>query len=487
MTTVSQCLRKLANSQLERTVPVSVFFPPRGSYALAVVKVSNGARGFDRLAGSGLSALGPVANGLGGHERRSAVRTQSGHSFFPPPCSSHAMSSAFEVRACRPNRPDNVAELEWGTGEAGRQHDSTGHIEMMEKERSACGVGDVTIAGVQKTDANHVKHPSGERKTPRPKQEEKMHELPAMSQGGFLQEVTVGSYNIHYSHLPLPDDDDDFLPGLHVDAADANLVILLPYAMMSKETEEKRKDVGVIVAVMLEVEVSDLGTHNLDYDSGLFYECKKDLLEESEMENSISELLDVKIPAVQIDEVPPSEDLSHADGSMQKSISSGCLNSVEWVPRSTMRPEFLDFKELDFEAAFGLKRSYSEGDLRNLGTKNTRIGSTTAVCSSFEQLLTISDLKTELRQLKLSRYREKKSKRNFGKKIKQVTQKGVFAVCLQEGSCRQSAKSSWKVCKDRRVQACRCKHQSRQAVEVGSGRRVLKSFLCKNKCPISNE
>ncbi|RRT73021.1 hypothetical protein B296_00002301 [Ensete ventricosum] len=126
MTTVSQCLRKLANSQLERTVPVSVFFPPRGSYALAVVKVSNGARGFDRLAGSGLSALGPVANGLGGHERRSAVRTQSGHSFFPPPCSSHAMSSAFEVRACRPNRPDNVAELEWGTGEAGRQHDSTG-------------------------------------------------------------------------------------------------------------------------------------------------------------------------------------------------------------------------------------------------------------------------------------------------------------------------------------------------------------------------
>ncbi|RZR85607.1 hypothetical protein BHM03_00012625 [Ensete ventricosum] len=250
------------------------------------------------------------------------------------------------------------------------------------------------------------------------KQEEKMHELPAMSQGGFLQEVAVGSYNIHYSHLPLPDDDDDFLPGLHVDAADANLVILLPYAMMSKETEEKRKDVGVIVAVMLEVEVSDLGTHNLDYDSGLFYECKKDLLEESEMENSISELLDVKIPAVQIDEVPPSEDLSHADGSMQKSISSGCLNSVEWVPRSTMRPEFLDFKELDFEAAFGLKRSYSEGDLRNLGTKNTRIGSTTAVCSSFEQLLTISDLKTELRQLKLSRYREKKSKRNFGKKIK---------------------------------------------------------------------
>ncbi|KAJ8458571.1 hypothetical protein OPV22_031497 [Ensete ventricosum] len=276
-----------------------------------------------------------------------------------------------------------------------------------------------------------------------------------MSQGGFLQEVTVGSYNIHYSHLPLPDDDDDFLPGLHVDAADANLGDMFDDQVKSEydmggggggggdlfkapepflvEAELELDPMAIAMPIIYGgddviteiIKVASMESIQNYHLGGLFYECKKDLLEESEMENSISELLDVKIPAVQIDEVPPSEDLSHADGSMQKSISSGCLNSVEWVPRSTMRPEFLDFKELDFEAAFGLKRSYSEGDLRNLGTKNTRIGSTTAVCSSFEQLLTISDLKTELRQLKLSRYREKKSKRNFGKKIKYACRKAL--------------------------------------------------------------
>ncbi|CAL9166056.1 unnamed protein product [Musa hybrid cultivar] len=279
-----------------------------------------------------------------------------------------------------------------------------------------------------------------------------MHELPAMSQGGFLQEVAVGSYNIHYSHLPLPyDDDDDFLPGLHVDAEDASLGIMFDEQVKSEydmggggdlfkapepflvEAELERDPMATAVPIIYGggdviteiIKVASMESIQNDHLDGLFYECKKGLLEESEIENSISELLDVKIPAVQIDEVPPSKDLSQADGSMQKSISSGCLNSVEWVPRSTMRPEFFDFQELDFEAAFGLKRSYSEGDIRNLGTKNTRIGSTTAVCSSFEQLLTISDLKTEQRQLKLSRYREKKSKRNFGKKIKYACRKAL--------------------------------------------------------------
>lgn len=36
---------------------------------------------------------------------------------------------------------------------------------------------------------------------------------------------------------------------------------------MSKKNEEKQKEVGVIVAAMVEVEISDLGTRNLDYHS----------------------------------------------------------------------------------------------------------------------------------------------------------------------------------------------------------------------------
>lgn len=40
------------------------------------------------------------------------------------------------------------------------------------------------------------------------------------------------------------------------------------------------------------------------------------------------------------------------------------------------------------------------------------------VQTSFERLLTINDLKSEERKQKLSRYRKKKIKRNFGRKIK---------------------------------------------------------------------
>lgn len=40
------------------------------------------------------------------------------------------------------------------------------------------------------------------------------------------------------------------------------------------------------------------------------------------------------------------------------------------------------------------------------------------VQTSFEPLLTINDLKSEERKQKLSRYRKKKIKRNFGRKIK---------------------------------------------------------------------
>ncbi|XP_073108928.1 uncharacterized protein [Elaeis guineensis] len=151
----------------------------------------------------------------------------------------------------------------------------------------------------------------------------------------------------------------------------------------------------------------------------VFYECKKDLLEKSAIEESFSEVLDVKIPAVQIEEDSNTEKITLvAEGPLQKSVSSGCLASMEWIHGSTIRPNFLDFQGLDLEAAFGMRRAYSEGDIQNLGNNNTNFGITSAVRSSFERLLTISDIKSEERRQKLSRYRKKKTKRNFGRKIK---------------------------------------------------------------------
>ncbi|XP_078153211.1 uncharacterized protein LOC144548428 [Carex rostrata] len=172
----------------------------------------------------------------------------------------------------------------------------------------------------------------------------------------------------------------------------------------------------------------------------VFFECKKDLLEKSAIEENtnFTDLLDVKIPPVQeIMEVPVQnvqesgtkgvgEICAQGEGVIQKSISSGCLKSMEWVPGCSVRPNFLDFQGLDFETAFGLRRAYSEGDIQNLGNNNMRmVNPAGSVQTSFERLLTMSDLKSEERKQKLSRYRKKKIKRNFGRKIKYACRKAL--------------------------------------------------------------
>ncbi|XP_072990854.1 uncharacterized protein [Typha latifolia] len=172
------------------------------------------------------------------------------------------------------------------------------------------------------------------------------------------------------------------------------------------------------------MKVSDIESIQNDLLSDVFYDCKKDLLEESAIEESISELLDVKISAVQIEEVAEIDQHRFAaEGPLQKSVSSGCLNSMDWNQGRHVRPNFLGFQGLDFDAELGMRRAYSEGDIQNLGNSNTSNGST--VPSSFECLLTINDLKSEERRQKLSRYRKKKSKRNFGRKIKYACRKAL--------------------------------------------------------------
>ncbi|CAM0953418.1 unnamed protein product [Alopecurus aequalis] len=176
------------------------------------------------------------------------------------------------------------------------------------------------------------------------------------------------------------------------------------------------------------------GNDNLDMDddtinvglSEVLYECEKELMEKSAIEETISELLDVKIPMLQVEELPAGagDGIRAAAGecSLHKSVSSGCLNSSEWMNgASSVRPNFLDFGGLDFEAAFGLRRAYSEGDIQNLGANTPRPGNS----GNVERLVTISDLKSEERKQKLSRYRKKKIKRNFGRKIKYACRKAL--------------------------------------------------------------
>ncbi|XP_042429862.1 uncharacterized protein LOC122016559 isoform X4 [Zingiber officinale] len=250
-------------------------------------------------------------------------------------------------------------------------------------------------------------------------------QFPAFSLCFFLQEVAGGGFlNFHgiTAQTPIVTEYDmggagDLFKAPEAILEDPALELHIAVAMSIISTEGD--------AITEPIKVVDIESIHNDPLNSVIYE--NDLLEESEIEDSITELLGAKIPALQIDEVKPFERLSSAEGSMQKSISSASLNSVELFPGSTMRPDqLLDLQGLNLAAAYSLRRAYSEGDIQQrLGDKSTSTGNTVAVCSSFERLLTIRDLKTEQRQQKLSRYREKKCKRNFGRKIKYVCRKAL--------------------------------------------------------------
>jgi hypothetical protein len=124
---------------------------------------------------------------------------------------------------------------------------------------------------------------------------------------------------------------------------------------------------------------TDIGTiRNDPLLSEMLYECEKELMEKSAIEETISELLDAKIPMLQVEEMPmqveealiqvklstlEKQKPSIPECSLQKSVSSGCLKSADWI-NGPVRPNFLDFQGLDFEAAFGMRRAYSEGDIQ---------------------------------------------------------------------------------------------------------------------------
>ncbi|KAL7183619.1 hypothetical protein ACSBR2_025916 [Camellia fascicularis] len=93
--------------------------------------------------------------------------------------------------------------------------------------------------------------------------------------------------------------------------------------------------------------------------SEVFYECKKDILAKDAIETPLSDVLDIKIPVVGTNENLIAEDKLFPEGSFQKSGSSGCLSSMEWIP---MRPNFLDFPGMDL----GMRRAFSDSDIKDV-------------------------------------------------------------------------------------------------------------------------
>ncbi|KAL0400606.1 UNVERIFIED_CONTAM: Zinc finger protein CO3 [Sesamum latifolium] len=150
--------------------------------------------------------------------------------------------------------------------------------------------------------------------------------------------------------------------------------------------------------------------------SEVFYECRKDLLAKEGNETPLSEVLNIKIPT---DENMTADEKLVAESPFQKSISSSCLRSMECMNEAPVRPNFLDFPVMDFGAAYGMRRAFSEGDIKTLGNGNINFQ------SPMEQPKIMSTFTSEDRKEKLSRYRNKKSKRNFGRKIKYACRKAL--------------------------------------------------------------
>ncbi|XP_012567858.1 uncharacterized protein [Cicer arietinum] len=197
--------------------------------------------------------------------------------------------------------------------------------------------------------------------------------------------------------------------------------------------EEPAMDLDPMQAAMSMIscgeDVSSQGLKSSDIDvlqneqllSEVYYECKKDMLEKAAIESPLSEILEIKIPALNIEENPIQENKPLPDLLLPKSVSSGSLSSMDWMHGAAMKPAFLDFPGIDFNAVYGMRRAFSEGDIKTLGNGNMN------VCQSTLErpFLLSSNCTSEQRQEKLSRYRNKKTRRNFGRKIKYACRKAL--------------------------------------------------------------
>ncbi|KAI3815670.1 hypothetical protein L1987_15349 [Smallanthus sonchifolius] len=170
-----------------------------------------------------------------------------------------------------------------------------------------------------------------------------------------------------------------------------------------------------------ELSVTDIRSlQNEEFLSNVFQEYKEILEKEAETESSpFSEVLNYKFP-VNTDESSTVRENVHPPGQIPKSISSDCLSLIDWIQGVQIKPSFLNISEVDFRNVYGMRRTFSDGDIKTLANGN---GSHRH--SSLGQPQLVSDHIIEDRRQKLSRYRNKKTKRKFGRKITYACRKAL--------------------------------------------------------------
>ncbi|KAK9724800.1 hypothetical protein RND81_05G099400 [Saponaria officinalis] len=110
-------------------------------------------------------------------------------------------------------------------------------------------------------------------------------------------------------------------------------------------------------------EISDMESmQNEQLFCDVFDGCRKELFEKTSVEAAFSDVM--QFPLMMTSEAQIDENKTLPDLRFTKSDSSGSLSSMEWVSAANVRPDFLDFPDLDFPAAFGMRRAFSEGDIK---------------------------------------------------------------------------------------------------------------------------
>lgn len=146
----------------------------------------------------------------------------------------------------------------------------------------------------------------------------------------------------------------------------------------------------------------------------VLYECEKDLMARGAIGTAPAAVLDIDTPVVKTNES------QNRDASFEECVSSDCLSSMECMQEAAVEPNFLDFTGMDFGSVYGMRRAFSEGDIKTLGN-----GDVSVIHSSVKWPLIVRSCSSEDRREKLSRYRNKKTKRNFGRKIKYACRKAL--------------------------------------------------------------
>lgn len=96
----------------------------------------------------------------------------------------------------------------------------------------------------------------------------------------------------------------------------------------------------------------------------VYYECEKDLLEKAALERPLPEDLNIEIPVLNPEENQIPENKPFLDASIQKSTSLECLSSMDLMQGPTIKPSFIDFSDMDFSSVYGMRRAFSEGDIK---------------------------------------------------------------------------------------------------------------------------